>query len=103
MVTGEANYSNAHGTPWVYRHKKMGKIVGMPVPGTMSSVNWITLQDPSMIFGVPVIAYRTADGSVLENTQLEPDILVENLPADVAKGIDRQIEVAVKELLKQLK
>ena len=103
MVTGEANYSNAHGTPWVYRHKKMGKIVGMPVPGTMSSVNWITMQDPSMIFGIPVTAFRTADGTVLENTQLEPDILVENLPDELARGIDRQIEVAVEELLKELK
>lgn len=102
MVTGEANYSNAHGTPWVYRHKKMGKIVGMPVPGTMSSVNWITLQDPSMIFGIPVTAFRTTDGTVLENSQLEPDILVENLPDEVAKGIDRQIEVAVEELLKEI-
>ena len=39
MITGEANYSNAHGTPWMYKHNKLGKIVGMPVPGTMSSVN----------------------------------------------------------------
>ncbi|WP_289300599.1 S41 family peptidase, partial [Duncaniella freteri] len=33
MITGEANYSNAHGTPWMYKHNKLGKIVGMPVPG----------------------------------------------------------------------
>ena len=25
MVVGEANYSNAHGTPWVYQHKSMGQ------------------------------------------------------------------------------
>ena len=102
MVTGEANYSNAHGTPWVYKHKKMGKIVGMPVPGTMSSVNWITLQDPSMIFGVPVTAFRTEDGIVLENTQLEPDIKVANKPENILKGRDEQIETAVKELLKEI-
>ena len=40
MLQCEANYSNAHGTPWVYKHKGMGKLVGMPVPGTMTSVNW---------------------------------------------------------------
>ena len=102
MVTGEANYSNAHGTPWVYQHKKMGKVVGMPVPGTMSSVNWITLQDPQMVFGIPVVAFRTNEGVVLENTQLEPDIKVDNLPADVIRGIDSQIETAVKELLKDI-
>lgn len=102
MVMGEANYSNAHGTPWVYSHKKMGKLVGMPVPGTMSSVNWIDLQDPELLFGVPVVAFRTNDGKILENTQLEPDIRVENLPADVLRGRDAQIEAAVAELLKDI-
>lgn len=102
MIIGEANYSNAHGTPWVYRYKKMGKLVGMPVPGTMSSVNWITLQDPSLVFGVPVVAFRTAEGNVLENTQLEPDIKVANLPADVVRGRDAQLETAVRTLLEDI-
>ncbi len=102
MIIGEANYSNAHGTPWVYKHKNLGKLVGMPVPGTMSSVNWITLQNDDYIFGVPVVAFRTEDGTVLENTQLEPDIKVANLPADVVKGIDSQLEAAVRSLLSDL-
>ncbi len=50
MVTCEANYSNAHGTPWVYQHQGIGKVVGMPVPGTMTSVSWETLQDPTLYF-----------------------------------------------------
>ncbi|MBD5357749.1 MAG: peptidase S41 [Bacteroides sp.] len=99
MIICEANYSNAHGTPWVYKKKNLGKLVGMPVPGTMSSVNWIDLQDPSLLFGVPVVAFRTAEGNVLENTQLEPDIKVANNPADVVRGIDAQLETAVRSLL----
>lgn len=102
MVMSEACYSNAHGTPWVYRHQNIGKLAGMPVPGTMSSVNWITMQDPTLVYGVPVIAYRLDDGSILENQQLEPDYKVENLPADVAAGRDAQIETAVRELLKEI-
>lgn len=102
MVQCEANYSNAHGTPWVYKYKKLGKLVGMPVPGTMTSVNWITLQDPSLVFGVPVIGYRTAEGNYLENTQLEPDIKVANDPADAVAGEDAQLHRAVTELLRQL-
>ncbi len=47
MVQCEANYSNAHGTPWVYKHMGLGKLVGAPVPGTMTSVSWETLQDPN--------------------------------------------------------
>ena len=101
MLICENNYSNAHGTPWVYKHTRMGKLVGMPVPGTMSSVNWETLQDESLIFGLPVIGYETADGTYLENTQLEPDIKVANDPATVVKGDDRQLKAAVDELLRE--
>ena len=103
MIVGEANYSNAHGTPWVYKHKKMGSIVGMPVPGTMSSVTWETLQDPSMYFGLPVVGYRTEQGNWLENTQLEPDFKVRNTPEKMAEGVDEQLEAAVNQLLKELK
>ncbi|MDE7414453.1 MAG: peptidase S41 [Muribaculaceae bacterium] len=103
MIIGEANYSNAHGTPWVYKQKNLGKLVGMPVPGTMSSVNWIDLQNPDLLFGVPVVAFRTQDGTILENTQLEPDIKVANSPEDIAAGRDRQLETAVRTLLNDLK
>ena len=100
MLMTEADYSNAHGTPWVYKTMKMGKLVGMPVPGTMTSVNWVTLQDPSLYFGIPVVGYRTAEGTYLENSQLEPDI---KAPLDLTKAVageDTQLEAAVKALLK---
>ena len=102
MVQCEANYSNAHGTPWVYSHQKIGKLVGMPVPGTMTSVSWETLQDPTLVFGIPVIGYRLPDGSYLENSQLEPDIKVANSPETVVKGEDTQLKAAVDELLKEI-
>ena len=102
MVQCEANYSNAHGTPWVYSHQKIVKLVGMPVPGTMTSVSWETLQDPTLVFGIPVIGYRLPDGSYLENSQLEPDIKVANSPETVVKGEDTQLKAAVDELLKEI-
>lgn len=103
MLTCEANYSNAHGTPWVYKQRKIGSIVGMPVPGTMTSVNWETMQDPTLYFGIPVIGYVTKEGAYLENLQLEPDFRVENNPEKLNNGTDEQLEFAVKELLKQIK
>lgn len=102
MIQCEANYSNAHGTPWVYKHCGIGKLVGAPVPGTMTSVNWVTMQDPTLIFGIPVIGYRTEDGSYLENSQLEPDIYVLNSPETIVKGEDTQLKAAVDELLKEV-
>ncbi len=102
MVQCEANYSNAHGTPWVYKFKEMGKLVGAPVPGTMTTVSWETMQDPTLIFGIPVVGYRKADGTYLENDQLEPDVHVLNDPATVVKGEDTQLKVAVDTLMKDL-
>ena len=102
MLQCEANYSNAHGTPWVYSHQKLGKLVGAPVPGTMTSVNWVTLQDRSLVFGIPVVGYRLPDGSYLENTQLEPDVYVLNTPETIVKGEDTQLKAAVDELLKDI-
>jgi C-terminal processing protease CtpA/Prc len=102
MIIGEANYSNAHGTPWVYKYKDMGLLVGKPVPGTMTSVTWETLQDPTLYFGIPVVGYRKADGTYLENDQLNPDIDVENTKELVVTGRDEQLEAAVKALLQQI-
>lgn len=101
MLTSEANYSNAHGTPWVYQHQKLGKVIGAPVPGTMTSVSWESLQDNTLIFGIPIIGYLTAEGNYLENSQLEPDIPILNLPETVVKGEDLQLKRAVEELLKK--
>ncbi len=102
MLQCEANYSNAHGTPWVYKHRNIGKLVGAPVPGTMTSVNWVRLQDSSLIFGIPVTGYQLPDGGYLENRQLEPDIYVLNAPETIVNGEDTQLKAAVEELLKEL-
>ena len=102
MVQCEANYSNAHGTPWVYKFKEMGKLVGAPVAGTMTTVSWENMQDTSLTFGIPVVGYRKADGTYLENDQLEPDVHVLNDPATVVKGEDTQLKVAVETLMKDL-
>lgn len=99
MITNECNYSDAHGTPFVYQTLGIGPIVGAPVPGTMTAVWWETLIDPSLVIGVPQVTTRDMQGNVLENHQLQPDIEVYNAPAEVLRGQDRQIEAAVKYLL----
>lgn len=61
-----------------------------------------TLQDRSLVFGIPVVGYRLPDGSYLENSQLKPDILVLNAPETIVKGEDTQLKAAVDELLKEI-
>ena len=102
MIMCEANYSNAHGTPWMYKNRKIGKLVGMPVAGTMTSVNFINMQDKSLRYGIPIVGYRDEQGNYLENQLLLPDVEVDNAKERVVKGVDAQLETAVKELLKDI-
>ena len=99
MLIGEANYSNAHGTPWVYKTQGLGKLVGKPVPGTMTSVWWETQVDPTIYFGVPIVGYVDRNGRYLENQQLEPDVDVALDYFKLQQGHDTQIEKAVQVLL----
>mgnify|MGYP002600457715 FL=1 len=98
----EDNYSNAHGFPWTYKTLKLGKLIGAPVPGTMTAVWWESQIDPSIVFGIPQVGMKDMQGRYLENLQLEPDIEVYNSPESQLKGEDHQLEEAVKEMLKEV-
>jgi len=101
MLVGESNYSDAHCTPAAYKDLEIGKIVGMPVPGTCSFVWWERIQN-GIVFGIPNMQVTDIKGDVLENKELEPDILVKNQFDNITNGKDEQIEAAVSELLKQV-
>ena len=100
MLVCEDNYSNAHGTPWVYKHLKVGKLVGAPVPGTMTAVWWETQIDNSIVFGIPQVGcWDIENGEYMENVELQPDILIYNAPADVINGFDAQLKAATESLM----
>lgn len=99
MLVNEGNYSDAHGSPYTYKTLKLGKIVGAPVPGTMTAVWWETQVDPDLIFGIPQVTSLDLNGKPLENQQLDPDVEVYNNPADELRGVDRQLETAVRTLM----
>ncbi len=101
VLMGECNYSDAHLFPVEYKIKGIGKTLGMPVPGTGTFVWWEAQIDPTLRFGIPQGGWRTPEGILCENNQLEPDILVKNDPDVLSLGRDQQIEAAVKELLKK--
>jgi tricorn protease len=100
VLMGECNYSDAHLFPVEYKLKGIGKTLGMPVPGTGTFVWWENQIDPSLVFGIPQGGWKTPDGKLCENNQLEPDIEVRNDPMVMAAGRDQQIEAAVQEMLK---
>ncbi len=103
MLVNEANYSDAHGTPYVYQTLGIGDIVGSPVPGTMTAVWWETQIDPSIVFGIPQVTSLDRNGKPLENQQLNPDVLIYNNPLDEQRGIDAQLIGATKAVMKKIK
>lgn len=103
LLVSESNYSDAHFFPFAYRTLGLGKIVGMPVPGTSTAVWWPLLIDRSLYFGIPQIGIRDMGGKYLENAQLEPDIMVENTPETYTAGRDLQLEKAVEALMEDVK
>lgn len=103
MLVNESNYSDAHGTPYAYQALGIGEVIGAPVPGTMTAVWWETQIDPTIVFGIPQVTNVTPDGTVLENHQLNPDILVYNRQEELEKGVDSQLEKAVRRLMEKIK
>ncbi|HKL03766.1 MAG TPA: S41 family peptidase [Cryomorphaceae bacterium] len=99
VIMSESNYSDAHLFPYVYKYFDIGKLIGMPVPGTGTAVWWEQMLDGT-VFGIPQIGMRDMKtGELVENKQLEPDIKVPNEPGKVSEGEDQQLQAAVKHLL----
>ncbi|MDA3906899.1 MAG: S41 family peptidase [Bacteroidales bacterium] len=101
VLMGEGNYSDAHAFPYAYKALKIGKLVGMPVPGTMTAVWWERQIDPSLVFGIPQMGVWDLSGNYLENQQLEPDVMVAQDKEKVSQGIDQQLMKAVEILLQK--
>ena len=102
IVMGEGNYSDAFIFPYVYKDNGIGKLIGMPVPGTGTAVWWETQIDPTIVFGIPMVATIGKEKRPTENLQLEPDMKVPLPYEDFLNGKDPQIEAAVKEMLKTI-
>lgn len=103
VLMSESNYSDAFIFPYAYKSLGIGKLIGMPVPGTGTAVWWETQIDPTIVFGIPMVATIGKEGRPTENLQLEPDIRVPNDYKSVLSGKDPQLERAVKEMLDEIK
>lgn len=102
-IANEANYSDGHCYAYAYKELGIGKLVGMPVPGTCTFAGWESLQDNSVRWGVPPLGVKGLKNQYLENYQTEPDIKLMNEYDIVIKGRDQQLEAAVNELMKEIK
>ncbi len=95
--------SNAEMFPAGFRALGLGKVVGTPTAGAVIGTGSYSLIDGSTV-RTPGVGVFLADAkrTNMENNGVQPDMLVDNTPADTLAGRDRQLEVAVEELMKQL-
>ena len=95
--------SNAEMFPAGFRALGLGKVIGTPTMGAVIGTGSYSLIDGSTV-RTPGVGVFLADAkrTNMENYGVQPDILVDNKPEDYLAGRDRQLEVAVDELLKQL-
>ncbi len=103
VLMSESNYSDAFIFPYIYKQTGTGKLIGMPVPGTGTAVWWETQIDPTMVFGIPMVATIGKENRPTENLQVEPDIRVPLPYEEFLMGKDAQLEAAVKHLLGLIK
>ena len=101
-IFNESMYSDGHCYAQGYTDLKIGKTVGMPVPGTCSFAGWERLPSGSR-WGVVPISAKNKSGEWMENNQTEPMIKVKNMPGQIDNGIDQQLIRSVRELMKDVK
>ncbi|WP_435264347.1 hypothetical protein [Tenacibaculum sp. nBUS_03] len=101
-IFNESMYSDGHCYAAGYTDLKIGKTVGMPVPGTCSFAGWEGLPNGGY-WGVVPVSAKDKSGKWMENNQTMPMIKVKNMPGIIDNGRDQQLERSVSEMLKDIK
>lgn len=100
VLCDEHSFSNAEIFTWAIKTLRRGPVVGQPTAGGVISTGAVTLVDGTVL-RMPLRGWYTRfDGRNQEGNGCPPDIVVENLPDELARGIDRQLERAIEEGLK---
>ena len=104
MLINQNSGSGGDALPWYFRKAGVGKLVGTRTWGGLVGIGGY----PALIDGGSVTAPRYAIYGIngdweVENHGIAPDVAVEDLPADVAAGHDRQLETGVQLVLDELK
>jgi C-terminal processing protease CtpA/Prc len=103
VLANEANYSDGHCFVYDYQYLHLGKLVGMPIPGSCTFQTGQSLPDNTLQWSAPTLGVKNLQGQYLENRQTEPDLRVMNEFDKVSTGRDQQLEAAIGQLLKEIK
>jgi tricorn protease len=101
LLINNRSYSDAEIFPNAFRTLGLGKLVGQPTGGFVIGTYSVRLVDGTE-FRVPRTGVFTAKGVNMEKEGVQPDVLVEPSPDELAKGIDTQLDKAVEVLEKDV-
>ncbi|MCH2132899.1 MAG: S41 family peptidase [Phycisphaerales bacterium] len=101
VLANEHSFSNAEIFTHAIKNENRGRVVGEETFGGVISTGSFRLIDGSRVRR-PFRGWRLPDGTDMEARGAMPDIRVERTPTDEAAGRDRQLEVAIDDLVKQL-
>ena len=102
MLCNQHSFSNAEIFTHAIKTLKRGKVVGIPTAGGVISTKSSKLQDMGTL-RVPIRGWFTPDGTDMEMNGAEPDIILWPTPEEQINGVDKQLETAIQELLKDVK
>ncbi len=102
LLINEQSLSDAEMTSAGFKALKLGKIIGNETYHWIIFTSGVGLVDGSFV-RMPAWGCYTLDGKDLEQTGVQPDILVINTFEDKINGRDPQLDRAIEEILKQLK
>ncbi len=97
LLINNRSYSDAEIFPNAFRTLGLGKLVGQPTGGFVIGTGAVQLIDGS-ILRIPRIGVYTTKGVNMEKEGVVPDVLVEEHPDQLAKGVDAQLVKSVEVL-----
>ena len=104
MIINEMSGSGGDALPWMFKQDQIGPLVGTRTWGGLVGIyGYPPLLDSGYVTAPRVAIYGLKGDWEVENRGIAPDIEVENDPASVATGHDRQLEKAVEVTLEALK
>lgn len=104
MLINEMAGSGGDLLPWMFRHFKLGPLVGKRTWGGLVGVlGFPVLMDGGNITAPNLAFWTEEEGFGIENVGVPPDVEVEITPADYAAGRDPQLEKAVEVIMDLLK
>ncbi len=101
LLTNQHSLSDAEDFTEGYRSMKLGTVVGEPTAGWIIYTSNVPLMDGS-ILRIPGTRITANDGTDMEMRPRPVDVPVTRSLGESARGVDTQIETAVRTLLEQL-